>query len=109
MLNNYWLADSQFIAGDQISFADLQCYHEFVSHIAGGIIPADIWDKNPRVKQFCDAMGEREHSKTVSAMIMKIGEMVKAGQGIEMKRKTSLAKGTEITGGHYTGIPYLQA
>lgn len=102
-----WLSKTQYVCGDEISFADLQGYHEFVSHIAGGIIPDDIWQKYPKVKEWCDRMGERPHSQTVNTLIMEVGEIRRSGTLIPMTRKTSLAKGTEIVGGHTTGIPYL--
>ena len=108
LMHSFWLKDSDYLCGDEISFADLQCYHEFVSHIAGRVIPDDIWQKYSRVKDFCERMGARPHAQTVNAVIMEVGEIRQTGTIIPMNRNTSLAKGTEIVGGHYTGIPYLE-
>ncbi|MGF1467595.1 MAG: glutathione S-transferase family protein [Sandaracinaceae bacterium] len=107
MLQDYWLDGRDYVCGDEISFADLQGYHEFVSHIAGQIIPADVWSKYDRVKDWCDRMGARPHSPSGNATIMEIGEIRLSGKIIPMNRRTSLAKGTELVGGHTTGIPYL--
>ena len=101
-----WLSKSKYVCGDEISFADLQGYHEFVSHIAGRIIPDDIWQKYPKVKEWCDAMAARPYSSKVNMLIMEVGKVRAAGNIIPMTRRTSLAKGTEIIGGHTTGIPY---
>lgn len=94
-----WLARNPYICGDEISFADLLAYHEFVSHTAGQIIPPEQWQKFPKTKQWFDRITERPLSKEVSGMIMQVGAMRLAGQLIPMTRKTSLAKGTEITPG----------
>ena len=102
-----WLSETPYLCGDEISYADLQGYHEFVSHIAGAIIPEDIWRRYARVKAWCDTMGERPHAKTVSKMIMDVGRIRLSGELIPMRRRTSLAKGTEVVGGHTTGIPYF--
>ncbi len=102
-----WLGHSNYVCGDEISFADLQGYHEFVSHAAGEIIPEAEWRKHPNIKRWFDAISERPHSAVVSEMIMEVGRMRLAGELIPMTRKTSLAKGTEIAGSGTTGIPYL--
>jgi glutathione S-transferase len=103
-LQDYWLANSDYIAGQEVSFAELQCYHEFVSHIAGRVIPDEIWAKYPKVKEFCDRMDKLPTSQNVNAMIMKVGEMRKDGVVIPMKRETSLAKGTEIEIEHFMKV-----
>ncbi len=97
-----WLTKSKYLCGDEISFADLLGYHEFVSHVAGAILSDADWQKYPRVRQWFDTITARPHSKAVSEMIMQVGAMRQAGTLIPMNRKTSLAKGTEIT----PGIPY---
>lgn len=102
-LQDYWLADSPYLAGEEMSFADLQCYHEFVSHKAGRIISDETWAKYPKVKEFVDRMDAVPSSAEVSELIMKIGEMRKQGIVIPMTRKTSLAKGTEINVTHLLG------
>lgn len=108
LLENYWLKDRDYVCGDEVSFADLQGVHELVSHEAGKIIPDNVWEKHPRTRAWFDRLTERPHAKTVSETIKQIGEMRLAGEMIPMKRRTSLAKGTEIFGGHYSGIPYLK-
>ena len=97
-----WLAANPYICGDDISFADLLSYHEFVSHEAGKIISNADWQKCPNIRQWFDKITERSHAQAVSEMIMQVGAMRLAGDLIPMTRKTSLAKGTEIT----PGIPY---
>ena len=94
-----WLNETKYICGDEISFADLMAQHEFMSHYAGQIISDDTWQKFPKVKQWFEELSERPHSQTVSGMIMAVGAMRLAGDLIPMTRKTSLAKGTEITPG----------
>lgn len=106
IVETYWLKDSEYLCGDQISFADLQCYHEFVSHEAGKIIPDNVWAKHPRIRAWFDKLAARPHAQEVSNVIMEIGAMRLAGKLIPMTRKTSLAKGTEISGGNYSGNPY---
>lgn len=91
-----WLTQTKYVCGEEISFADLLGYHEFVSHTAGAIIPDDVWNEYPAVKQWFDTIAERPQSAAVSEMIMQIGAMRQAGTPIPMNRKTSLAKGTEI-------------
>ena len=103
-----WLSKTRYLRGDELSYADLQGYHEFVSHIAGAIIPAEVWKQHPALTQWCNAMGERPHAQSVNQTIMQVGQTRLAGELIPMQRTTSLAKGTEIVGGHTTGIPYLQ-
>lgn len=97
-----WLSKSKYLCGDEISFADLLGYHELVSHVAGAILGDADWQKHPNVKRWFDTISERPHSKTVSEMIMQVGAMRLAGNLIPMTRKTSLAKGTEVTPGVYS-------
>jgi len=107
ILETYWLKERDYLCGNELSFADLQCFHEFVSHESGKIIPDEVWARHPRTRAWFDRLAERPHARTVSATIKEIGSMRLSGQLIPMKRRTSLAKGTEIVGGHYSGIPYL--
>jgi glutathione S-transferase len=97
-----WLSKSKYLCGDEISFADLLGYHELVSHVAGAILGDADWQKHPKVKKWFDTISERPHSKAVSEMIMQVGAMRLAGDPIPMTRKTSLAKGTEVTPGVYS-------
>lgn len=97
-----WLTKNRYLCGDDISFADLLAYHELVSHVAGAILGAADWQKHSRVKQWFDTISERAHSRAVSEMIMQVGAMRLAGTLIPMTRKTSLAKGTEVTPGVYS-------
>lgn len=94
-----WLTRSDYVCGNEISFPDLLAYHEFVSHTAGAILSAEDWQKYPHVKRWFDRISERPHSREVSEMIMQVGAMRLAGTLIPMTRKTSLAKGTEVTPG----------
>ena len=97
-----WLTKSKYLCGDEISFADLLGYHELVSHVAGEILGDADWQKFPKIKQWYDTISERPHSTKVSEMIMAVGAMRLAGDLIPMTRKTSLAKGTEVTPGVYS-------
>lgn len=92
-----WLTKHNYLCANEISFADLQGYHEFVSHVAGDILVDTDWQQHPRIKQWFDAISERPHSKAVNETIMQVGAMRLAGDLIPMTRRTSLAKGTEIT------------
>ncbi|MEM7469353.1 MAG: glutathione S-transferase family protein [Pseudomonadota bacterium] len=102
-----WLGESTYLCGEEISYADLQGFHEFVSHTAGAIISADQWERHLNLKRWFDQLMERPHAKTVTTTIMQIGEMRQAGEPIPMQRRTSLAKGTEIVGAGTVGIPYF--
>ena len=97
-----WLGRSHHLCGDEISFADLMGFHELVSHVAGAILDDADWQTYPHVKAWFDRLSERPHAQTVSAMIYQVGKMRLAGEPLPMKRKTSLAKGTEITPGDPT-------
>jgi len=94
-----WLGKHSHLCGDEISFADLLAFHEFMSHEAGAIIPAEEWAKYPRIRAWFDRLAERPHAKAVSGMIMEVGAMRQAGHLIPMTRKTSLAKGTQVSPG----------
>lgn len=94
-----WLGRQSHLCGDEISFADLLAFHEFVSHEAGAIIPAEEWAKFPRLRAWFDSLAERPHAKAVSGMIMAVGAMRQAGEAIPMTRRSSLAKGTQIRPG----------
>ncbi|PKP74315.1 MAG: dichloromethane dehalogenase [Alphaproteobacteria bacterium HGW-Alphaproteobacteria-6] len=91
-----WLEASPYVCGDEISFADLMHYHEFVSHQAGAILSDDDWARFPAVRAWFDRITERPHARAVSEMIMQVGAMRQAGTLIPMTRRTSLAKGTEL-------------
>jgi glutathione S-transferase len=92
-----WLSRTPYLCGDEVSFADLMGYHELVSHEAGAIISPDEWRRYPAVRGWFDRLCEREHAQAVSQMIMMVGAMRQAGKPMPMNRRTSLAKGTEIT------------
>ncbi|MDP3862283.1 MAG: glutathione S-transferase family protein [Phaeovulum sp.] len=94
-----WLAKSPYLCGDDISFADLLAYHELVSHVAGAIVGPTEWAAHPHVNAWFNKISARPHSGAVSEMIMQVGAMRQAGVLIPMTRKTSLAKGTEVTPG----------
>lgn len=94
-----WLTRKPYLCGDDISFADLLAYHELVSHVAGAIVADAEWQTHPHVKAWFDKISERPYSREVSEMIMQVGAMRQAGVLIPMTRKTSLAKGTEVTPG----------
>lgn len=91
-----WLGRHSHLCGDEISLADLLAVHEFVSHEAGAIIPADDWAKYPRTRAWFDRLADRPHAKSVSGMIMAVGAMRQAGEAIPMTRESSLAKGSQI-------------
>lgn len=102
-----WLSQSAYLCGDTISYADLQCFHEFVSHEAGEIISAQRWGQFPAVRRWFERLAERPHAQTVSHAIQQAAGMRLAGEPIAMHRRTSLAKGTEVVGAGTIGIPYL--
>lgn len=104
-----WLSKSPYVCGDEISFADLQGFHEFVSHYAGAVLPDDEWDRFPHVKAWFHKLLERPHAQTVATTIMEVGKIRKAGKLIPMTRRTSLAKGTEVIGSGSIGIPYFNS
>lgn len=91
-----WLGRHAQLCGDALSFADLLAFHEFVSHKAGAIIPAEEWAKFARTRAWFDRLAGRPHAKAVSGMIMMVGAMRQAGEMIPMTRRSSLATGTQI-------------
>ncbi len=101
-----WLSQSPYLCGDTISYADLQCFHEFVSHEAGQIISPETWMRFSAVRRWFERLAERPHAKTVSQVIQQAAGMRLAGTPIPMQRRTSLAKGTEVVGAGNIGIPY---
>jgi glutathione S-transferase len=102
-----WLAKTEYVCGGEISFADLQGFHEFVSHYAGAVLPDEEWDKFPHVKAWFHKLLARPHAQTVTTTIMKVGKIRQSGKLIPMTRRTSLAKGTEVVGSGTIGIPYF--
>lgn len=94
-----WAAQSDYLCGDEISFADLLAAHEFMSHRAGEIISDETWAKYPSLKAWFDRILARPHTEKVSEMIMAVGAMRLSGEIIPMTRTTSLAKGTAIDPG----------
>ena len=101
-----WLDENRFLCGTEISFADLQGFHEFMSHYAGNIISDEQWAKFKNVKIWFERILERPYTKTISNTILEVGEKRRAGQVIPMTRRTSLAKGTEVEGSGNLDIPY---
>jgi len=101
-----WLSKTPYVCGGEISFADLQGFHEFVSHEAGGVIADSEWKEFPATRGWFDRLALRPHAKTVSTVINEVGTMRQAGEIIPMTRRTSLAKGTEVVGSGNLGIPY---
>lgn len=104
-----WLSKTPYVCGDEISFADLQGVHEFVSHNAGGVIPDAQWQEFPHVRAWFDRLTARPHARTVSTTINEVGRIRQAGELIPMTRRTSLAKGTEVVGSGTIGIPYFNS
>lgn len=108
VLENYWLKNRDYVCGDEISYADLVAFHEFVSHDAGKIIPDAVWKGFPRITAWFKTLSARPYAQMVNewqyAGVAKIlsGEI---GPGM-FKRKTAVLKGTEVHGGHNHGIPY---
>lgn len=107
-LENYWLKDREYVCGDEVSYADLAAFHEFVSHDAGKIIPDSVWEGFPLINAWYKKMSERPHAKAASdwqfqtvAKILK-GEITASA----FNRKTAVLKGTEVFSGHNNGIPY---
>jgi len=101
-----WLDESRFLCGTEISFADLQAFHEFMSHYAGNIISAEQWAEFKNLKMWFERILEWSYTKAISSPILEVCEKILAGQAIPMKRRTSLAKGTEVKGSGTLDIPY---
>lgn len=104
-----WLGQTAYLCGNKISFADLLGFHEFVSHEAGAIIAPETWARYPNTRRWYDAIDQRPLTAQVCGMIREVGKMRRQGILIEMHRKTSLAKGTEVDGAGTVGIPYAAA
>lgn len=102
-----WLSGSTYLCGDVISYADLQGFHEFVSHEAGAIIDNATWARHPQLRRWYDLLAKRPHATAVTATIRAVGQMRRDGVAIPMQRRTSLAKGTEVVGAGTIGIPYF--
>jgi glutathione S-transferase len=107
VLENYWLRDREYVCGDEISYADLVAFHEFVSHDAGKIIPDKVWQGFPKISAWFKKLSERPHAKTVSTWKYDGVAKIIAGERIPFKRRTAVLKGTEVFSGHNHGIPYL--
>lgn len=108
LLENYWLKDSDYVCGDQVSYADLAAFHEFVSHDAGKIIPDRVWEKHPRTTAWFKRLSERPAAKKVSEwQYDAVGKLLSGEMTVTFTRRTAVLKGTEAHGGHNTGIPHL--
>ncbi len=108
MMENYWLKNSDYVCGDEITYADLAAFHEMVSHHAGNIIPEKVWDKHPRLQAWFERVAERPASKAVSDWQYEvIGQILNDGLEIPFSRRTAVLKGTEVHGGQNNGIPHL--
>lgn len=108
VVENFWLKDSDYICGDEISYGDLAAFHEFVSHDAGGIIPDRVWEKHPKITAWFKRMSDRPANEAVSRWQYDTIKMVLAGEmKVEFTRRTAVLKGTEAHGGHNSGIPHL--
>ena len=108
ILENYWLRDREYVCGDEISYADLAAFHEFVSHVAGKIIPDQVWEGFPKITAWFQRMSARPHAKTVSEWQYETVAKILRGEitGSMFKRRTAVLKGTEVFSGHNNGIPY---
>jgi len=108
VLEKFWLKDSAYVCGDDVSYADLAAFHEFVSHDAGHIIPEKVWAKHPRITAWFKTMSARPANKEVSSWQYETIAKVMAGEmKVEFTRRTAVLKGTEAHGGHNVGIPHL--
>ena len=108
VMENYWLKDRDYCCGNEISYADLAAFHEFVSHDAGKIIPDRVWEKHPRIKAWFDRMSARPANQEVSGWQYEaVGKILTGELKVEFKRRTAVLKGTEAYGGHNHGIPHL--
>lgn len=108
LMENYWLKDSDYVCGDQITYADLAAFQELVSHHAGKIIPDNVWKKHPKLTAWFERMSERPAAKVVSEwQYDAIGKVLAGELWVDFKRRTAVLKGTEAYGGHNRGIPHL--
>lgn len=108
IMEKYWLAKhGPYLCGDEISYADLAAYQDLVSHDAGRIIPEAVWGRYPQVRAWFRMMGERPHSKAVSAwQYQNVGRILDEGVKFPFRRKTAVLKGSEVHSGHNHGIVY---
>jgi len=67
-----WLGRHSHLCGDEISFADLLAFHEFVSHEAGAIIPADEWARFPRIRAWFERLQERPQARALVALMQEL-------------------------------------
>ena len=109
VIEKYWLKDREYVCGDEVSYADLVTFHEFVSHDAGKIIPDTVWKGFPRIAAWFKKLSARPHAKIVSEWQYETIAKVLKGEitASVFKRRTAVLKGTEVFGGHNHGIPYL--
>jgi glutathione S-transferase len=108
LLEDYWLAEGDYVCGDVITYGDLAAFHEFVSHEAGGIIPDVTWKKFPKTRAWFERLSERPASKQVSEWQYETIRKVMAGEmEVTFTRRTAVLKGTEAHGGHNTGLVHL--
>lgn len=109
VMEKYWLRDREYVCGDEISYADLVSFHEFVSHASGKIIPERVWKGFPRISAWFATLSARPHAKTVSDWQYENIAKVLTGEipPSMFRRRTAVLKGTEVFGGHNHGIPYL--
>lgn len=108
-LENYWLKDREYVCGDEVSYADLAAFHEFVSHDAGKIISDQVWKGFPRIATWYETMSKRPHANAVSEWQFENVAKILSGEltASMFTRKTAVLKGTEVFGGHNHGIPYV--
>ncbi|MFK7966603.1 MAG: glutathione binding-like protein [Burkholderiaceae bacterium] len=108
LLENYWLENGDYVCGNEITYADLCAFHEFVSHDAGKIIPDTVWKKHPKITAWFARISERPAAKAVSEWQYDAVSKVMSGEmDITFTRRTAVLKGTEAHGGHNNGIPHL--
>ncbi len=108
LLESYWLKESDYVCGNEVSYADLAAFHEFVSHDAGKIIPDKVWKKHPRVTAWFARMSARPAAKSVSEwQYDAVGKLLSGELTVVFTRRTAVLKGTEAHGGHNHGIPHL--
>lgn len=108
VMENYWLKGRDYLCGNEISYADLTALHEFVSHVAGKIIPDGVWKKHPRISAWFERLSARPATKAVSEWQYDAIAKVLTGElKVKFTRRTAVLKGTEAYGGHNHGIPHL--
>ena len=85
-IEGHFLKTTEYVAGNEVSYADLCCYHEFVSHNAGKLISDEEYAKYPKISAWLAKMDALEHSDAVSEGIKGIAKMRMDGIVIPMKR-----------------------